>query len=109
MKRLLMSSALAFTLFLFAGSVLAAAPTPVRENAQIEQQEHIYGYQLMTPQERIEYRVKIRDAKNDEERKGIRKKHHNIMTIRAWSRGVILPADPPDRGGNMGVGGGRAR
>lgn len=109
MKRPLMSFALAFALFLFVGSVLAAGPTPVKENAQIEQQEHIYGYQLMTPQERIEYRVKIRDAKNDKERREIRKKHHNIMTIRAWARGVILPAEPPVRGGNMGVGGGRAR
>ncbi|MBU3943956.1 MAG: hypothetical protein KKB91_10130 [Proteobacteria bacterium] len=109
MTRPLMSSALAFALFLFAGSVLAAVPTPVRENAQIDQQEHIYGYQLMTPQERIEYRVKIRDAKNNEERKRIRKKHHSIMTIRAKARGVILPAEPPVRGGNMGVGGGRAR
>ena len=109
MKRPLMSSALAIALSLFAGSVLAADPTPVGENAQREQQEHIYGYQLMTPQERIEYRDKMQDAKTAEERERIRKKHHNVMVIRAKARGVILPAEPPIRGGNMGAGGGRVR
>lgn len=109
MKRPLMSSALAIALSFFAGSVLADDPTPVGENAQIKQQEHIYGYQLMTPQERIEYRDKMQDAKTAEERERIRKKHHNVMVIRAKARGVILPAEPPIRGGNMGAGGGRVR
>jgi hypothetical protein len=110
MKRPLMLSVLAIALSLYAGFVVASGgPTPVGENAQIQQQEHIYGYQLMTPQERIEYRDKMRDAKTAEEREQIRNKHHNIMVIRAKARGVILPAEPPVRGGNMGVRGGRAR
>lgn len=108
-KRPIMFSTLAIALSLSAGFVVAAAPTPVGENAQIQQQEHIYGYQLMTPQERIEYRDKMRDAKTAEEREQIRKKHHNVMVIRAKARGVILPPEPPVRGGNMGVGGGRVR
>ena len=110
MKRPIMLSALAISLSLFAGFVSAADPTPVGENAQIQQQEHIYGNQLMTPQERIEYRVKMRDAKTAEEREQIRKKHHNAMIIRAKARGVILPDEPPVRGGGrMGSGGGRGR
>jgi hypothetical protein len=109
MKRPFMLSGLAIALLLYAGLGLAADPTPVGENAQTQQQEHIYGFQLMTPQERSEYRLKMRDAKTAEEREGIRKKHHNIMAIRAKARGVILPAEPPVRGGNMGAGGGRVR
>ncbi len=111
MKRpLMLSTLVAIALSLYAGFVLAADPTPVGENAQTQQQEHIYGNQLMTPQERIEYRAKMRDAKTAEEREQIRKKHHNVMIIRAKARGVILPDDPPVRGGGrMGSGGGRVR
>ncbi|MDO9042558.1 MAG: hypothetical protein Q7U64_09485 [Desulfocapsaceae bacterium] len=109
MKRPLMLSVLTIALSLYAGFVVAADLTSVGENAQREQQERIYGYQLMTPQERIEYRDKMQDAKTAEERERIRKKHHNVMVIRAKARGVILPAEPPIRGGNMGAGGGRVR
>jgi hypothetical protein len=110
MRQSFMVSALATVLSLPAGFALAADPAPVGEQVQTQQQEHIYGNQLMTQQERIEYRVKMSDAKTDEEREQIRKKHHNVMIIRAKARGVILPEEPPVRGGGrMGTGGGRAR
>ena len=65
----------------------------------------IYGSQIMTPEERVEHRIKMRSAKTLEEREQIRSEHHKQMVERARERGVTLPDEPPMRGG-MGPGGG---
>ena len=77
------------------GQVWAASET--------QEQERIYGSQLMTEQERTEYRSKIRAAKTVEEREQIRKEHHERMKARAAERGMTLPDEPPPMGG-MGPG-----
>jgi len=70
----------------------------------------IYGSQLMTAQERNEYRERMRLAKTAEERERLRAEHHERMKVRAKERGVTLPDEPPARpGGGMGSGGGRRR
>ena len=70
-------------------------------------QDRIYGSQLMTKQERNEFRNRMRSAKTAEEREQIRAEHHERMMVRAKERGVTLPDDPPARGsGMMGPGGG---
>lgn len=111
MKRPLMMSALVISLSLSAGLACAAEHAPTGEKAQ--NQGQVYGSQLMTRQERIEYRAKMRAAKTTEEREQIRKDHHERMKVRAKERGVTLPDEPPARGGGMGggmgSGGGRAR
>lgn len=67
----------------------------------------IFGSQMMTPQERIEHRERMRAAKTLEERERIRAEHHEQMLKRAKERGVTLPEEPPMRGGAMmGPGGG---
>lgn len=70
----------------------------------------VYGSQLMTNQERIEHRNKLRAAKTAEEREQIRLQHHEQMQQRAKEQGVTLPDTPPARGrgqgGRMGPGGG---
>jgi len=107
MKReTLVLSALVSALSLSAGYALAADPEPVKEKVQIQKQEQVYGSQLMTKQERMEYREKMRAAKTAEEREQIRKEHHEQMKARAKARGVTLPDDPLTRGGGMGSGGG---
>ena len=58
MKRLIIASALATALSLHGGVSLAANETPVRQEAQEQDQEQIYGSQLMTQQERTAYRTK---------------------------------------------------
>jgi len=70
------------------------------------QDNQIYGSQLMTQQERNEYRARIQSAKTEQEREQIRKQHHEQMQVRAKERGVTLPAEPPPRGmgGGMGPG-----
>jgi hypothetical protein len=83
----------AMILGLLAGSAVGADPP-------------IYGSQLMTNQERIEHRNKLRAAKTAEERERYRLEHHEQMQLRAKERGVTLPAEPPVRGGGMGPDGG---
>ena len=95
MKRTLVLSALVAVLFCFHGFSFAA-----------NQEEQIYGGQLMTQQERNEYQAKMRAAKTAEERERIRNEHHKEMRERARARGVTLPDEPPSRRGGMGPGGG---
>ena len=97
MKRALIVSVLGAVLSLSVGYAFAA------------DQEQIYGSQLMTQQERVEYRAKLREAKTAEEREKIRKEHHKQMKERAKAQGVTLPDEPPARGGGMRPGGGGMR
>jgi hypothetical protein len=95
MKRTLMVSVLAAVLILYSGFAFAA-----------DQDEQIYGSQLMTQQERTEYRAKMRAAKTVREREQIRNEYNEQLKERAKERGVTLPDEPPGRGGGMGPGGG---
>jgi hypothetical protein len=68
------------------------------------QDKQIYGSQLMTTQERDEYRNRMRTAKTAQEQEQIRNEHHKQMQTRAKDRGVTLPATPPARGMGAGPG-----
>jgi len=67
--------------------------------------EQVYGSQLMTQQERLEYRNRMRQAQTQDERERVRAEHHQQMRERARERGVTLPDEPP-AGRGMGQGGG---
>ena len=82
----------AMALGLMASSMSVAAETP------------IYGSQLMTKQERIEHRNKLRAAKTVEERDQVRLQHHEQMQLRAKEKGVTLPDAPPAIGSGQGRG-----
>lgn len=73
--------------------------TQTQVQAQTKSQEQIYGSQLMTRQERITFRNRLRAAKTAEEREQIRLEHHKQMQQRAKERGVTLPDTPPPVGG----------
>lgn len=78
--------------------------------AQAQDQERIYGSELMTPQERIEHRDRMRAAKTEQEREAIRLEQHKQMQERAKAQGKTLPDMPPEGmgpGSGMGPGGGR--
>lgn len=95
-----------------AGVLLVASPgwsadqQPSRTQAQVqaEEQEQIYGSQIMTPEERAQYRDRMRAAATEEERQRIRREHHEEMKIRAAKRGITLPDEPPERGMGRGMG-----
>lgn len=82
----------AMALGLMASSMSFAVDTP------------IYGSQLMTKQERVEHRNKLRAAKTVEERDQVRLLHHEQMQLRAKEKGVTLPEAPPVMGGGQGRG-----
>lgn len=67
--------------------------------------EQVYGSQLMTQQERLGYRNRMRQAQTQDERERVRAEHHQQMRERARERGVTLPDEPP-AGRGMGQGGG---
>jgi hypothetical protein len=106
-KRLLIVSSLTFFLFLQIGVVVAISssenfilaatiPTQSQEGAaNQEEQNPIYGVQLMTEQERAEFRSKMRAAKTLEEKELIRNENHKAMQERAESHGMVLPDQQP--------------
>lgn len=104
-RRILVLFALVIVLSLSTGSALAADQERAQESVQ--KQEQIYGSQLMTQQERAEYRAKMHTANTAEEREQIRMEHHERMKERAAERGVPLTEEPPARGRGMGPCGGQ--
>jgi hypothetical protein len=105
-KRTLMVSALATALILSTGFALAADKGSGQERVQTQKQEQIYGSQLMTKQERAEYRNTMRATKTAEKREQIRKRHRQRMRKRARVHGLTLPDTPSANGGGMSRGSG---
>lgn len=83
---------------------LAAEQAPLRQELQAQEQEQVFGSQLMTPEERMQHRERIRAAESETEREKIRQEHHEQMRIRAEQQGVVLPEEPPARGPGRGMG-----
>ena len=103
---------------MLAGLLTAGAGLPVqaqdqdkdrlqtRDQDRLQDRDQIYGYELMTEQERTEHRNRMRSLKTDGEREQYRLEHHKRMQARAKERGVTLPDEPMPRGKGMGPGGG---
>jgi len=81
-------------------------------------EEQVYGWQMMSVQERNEFRTKMQNMKTAEERNRFRMKHHEQMEQRAKAQGKTLPDMPQNRGNmmdgrgmgdGMGSGGGGGR
>jgi len=82
--------------------------------------DSVYGWELMTEQERNEHREKMQSMHTEQEREAYRIEHHKMMQERAKERGVSLP-EPGERrrdgvinrrdgtGGGMGPGMGNRR
>ena len=62
------------------------------------------GRQLMTEQERIEMRDRMRNATTEEERARLREEMHALQRERAAAQGIVLPETPPAQGQGMGAG-----
>ncbi len=79
-----------------AGAMQGAAPQHrLRDHGQV------YGWQLMTPEERSAHRQKMRTLKTPQEREAFRKQHHEEMQKRAKERGMTLPDMPRQMPGGM--------
>ena len=82
--------------------LMLISPTTISE-------ETVYGYQLMTEQERAEHRTKMRSFNTDAEREAYRRQHHEMMQERARAQGVTLPDEPMPRGQGRGMGKGQGQ
>lgn len=102
--RLISMIVLAGSFFPF--SIPASAAETSESSVSTQQQDReIYGWQLMTPEERAAYRSRMRAANTIAERDKIRQQHHEEMVTRAKDRGMTLPPDPPrDSRGGSGYG-----
>lgn len=114
---------LAGALMLPAGAINAAdqaqQQTQTKDQLQLQEQDKmIYGWQLMTPQERRAHRAKMLSLKTEQERMAYREEHHKLMQQRAQEKGMTLPDRPLQQGqgprsgggfGNAQGGGGRGR
>lgn len=103
-KTKLQALAALFVTGLLFGSAHADDQDRLQTRDQLQSKDQIYGSQLMTQQERNEYRAQMRAAKTAEERERIRHEHHEQMQKRARERGITLPAEPPLNRGGMGPG-----
>ena len=86
-------------------AIIFAMLAPVYASAADNQ---VYGWQLMSEQERNEYRTKMQSMKTQEERNQFREEHHKQMQERAKAQGVTLP-DMPASGMGPGKGMGQGQ
>ncbi|HUF81783.1 MAG TPA: hypothetical protein VMN03_11645 [Burkholderiales bacterium] len=69
-------------------SLYAAEQPPA---SPVRKSEPIYGYRMMSNDERNDYRKRMREARSAQERQAIRDEHRKLMESRAKERGVTLP------------------
>ncbi|HEX8776810.1 MAG TPA: hypothetical protein VF738_01725 [Rhodanobacter sp.] len=81
----------------------AGAMRGMTQQDRLRDRDQIYGWQLMTPAERSEYRMKMRSLKTVQEREALRSQHHEEMQKRAQQRGVTLPDMPRQNRGGAGM------
>jgi hypothetical protein len=74
----------------------AGARGPWRASA-----ENTRGWQLMTPEERIEHQSRVRAFNTLEECRTYQQGHHNLMEERARERGLAVPAGGRDICGHL--------
>ena len=73
---------------LAAGPALAKGPWAANHG-------NTWGWQLMTPEERVEHQNKMRSFKTYDECKAYQEAHHKAMEARAKEKGMTLPAMRP--------------
>lgn len=106
--RTLTSAVFAALLLLFTGSLYAADRDQDRDRdrTQLQDKDMIYGWELMSVEERAQHRAKLRSLNTEEEREAFRQEHHKLMQARAREKGVTLPEVPRQRMMNRNIGGG---
>lgn len=77
-----------------------------QDKDQLRDQDSIYGYELMTAQERTAHRERMRLAKTMQERERIREEHRLMIDARAKERGVQVIHTKPGMGAGAGAGAG---
>jgi len=89
---------------------LAAIPALAQQDTAPQKEqgpETVYGWQLMSEQERAAYRTEMHTLETREERKAFREAHRKRLEARAAEQGVTLAEPRPGR--SLGQGQGRGR
>lgn len=76
----------------------------LKDRDQARDRDMIYGYELMTVEERAQHRAKMQSFNTEEEREAYREQHHKLMQARARERGVQIPDTPRKKGFGPGPG-----
>ena len=105
LKQLAISLSAAGLVWLAASGALAQDVQKAQDaqNAQVEKTP-IMGKQLMTQEERDQYRIAMRALKTEEERAAMRARHHQDMLERAREQGVEISELPGPGEGRRGAG-----
>ena len=90
------SAAFAASIFVLLGCGLAQAAGPWRANG-----ENTRGWQLMSPEERIEHQAKVRGFTRYEDCRAYQIEHHRLMTERAAQAGLELTEGGRDFCGHL--------
>ena len=87
-----------------------------RDRDRLYNDSTVYGWQMMSEQERNEYRNRMQALRTEREREQYQMDHHKMMQERAKQRGIMLQDVPMQKqdgtgpangmGGGMGNGGG---
>lgn len=88
------------------GIGMAGAQEQAKTREAEYRQEHVYGWQLMSEQERHEYQQRLRELKTEQERETFRTQHQKRMQERARQQGVTLPDGPGPYGQGVSPGSG---
>ena len=109
MKKVIVSMTTLFLAVALAGGLgWAADQDRIMDQDRLSDRD-MYGWEMMTREERNEHRERIRSFNNEREREQYRLEHHNRMQERAKKQGRSLPDMPAERGKGMGPGGGGRR
>jgi hypothetical protein len=81
-----------------AGIVLSTSGLALARGPWTANQGNTWGWQLMTPEERIEHQNKMRSFKTYDECKAYQEEHHKQMEARAKEKGVTMPPMGPRYG-----------
>jgi hypothetical protein len=96
------------TIFLAVAGLLFCATSGSLAQEEPREKTPVMGWQLMSEQERDQYRTAMRALQTEEERTAMRAKHHEEMRARAKEQGVELSETPGPRGPRgRGAGAGR--
>jgi hypothetical protein len=72
-----------------------------KERDRSEERERVYGWELMSEDERKEHWRKMRHFRTEQEREEYRRQHHKLMQQRAKKMGIDLEDVPMERGRMM--------
>ena len=81
---------------LFSSLLLAAAFAAEARGPWRAGEDNTRGWQLMTPEERIEHQARVRGFKTLDECRTYQQEHHREMEQRARARGSALPSGGRD-------------